>query len=82
MQETRLRVNENGRVVIPAEYRRAMGIKKGDEVILSMDKHELHITTLRQRVAKAQERMARYIKPGRLLSEELIAERREAAKHE
>jgi AbrB family looped-hinge helix DNA binding protein len=32
--ETRTRVNENGRVVIPASYRKALGIKAGDEVIL------------------------------------------------
>jgi len=29
--EARLRVNENGRVVIPAAFRRALGINAGDE---------------------------------------------------
>ena len=28
-QETRLRVNENGRVVIPAAFRKALGIEAG-----------------------------------------------------
>ena len=43
--ETRMRVNENGRVVIPASYRKALGIKAGDQVILRMEDDELRITT-------------------------------------
>ena len=31
-QEARLKVNENGRVVIPAPFRKALGIKAGDQV--------------------------------------------------
>ena len=34
--ETRLRINENGRVVIPASFRKALGINPGDEVILRL----------------------------------------------
>jgi hypothetical protein len=42
----------------------------------------LRITTLKRRVERARRRIRRYIKPGRSLAGELIAERREAAKHE
>jgi hypothetical protein len=41
---------------------------------------ELRISTLRGRLKRAQELVARSIKPGALLSEELIADRRQAAK--
>ncbi len=80
--EARLRVNENGRVVIPAPFRKALGINAGDEVVLRIEDDELRITTLKRRVARAQQRIRRYVKPGRSLAAELIAERREAARRE
>jgi AbrB family looped-hinge helix DNA binding protein len=80
--ETRARVNENGRVVIPASYRKALGIKAGDEVILRMEDDELRITTMKRRIERAQRLVRKYIKSGTSLVDELIAERREAAKRE
>ena len=80
--DTRIRVNENGRVVIPAPYRKALGIKPGDEVILRMEDDELRITTMQRRIERAQRLVRKYVKPGVSLVDELIAERREAAKHE
>lgn len=43
---------------------------------------ELRISTQRARIRRAQERARQYVKPGTLVSEELSAERREAARHE
>ncbi len=80
--ETRTRVNENGRVVIPASFRKALGINAGDEIVLRIQDDELRITTLKRRLERAQRRIRRYVKPGRSLVEELLAERREAAKRE
>jgi AbrB family looped-hinge helix DNA binding protein len=80
--ETRMRVNENGRVVIPASFRKALGINVGDEVVLRIEDDELRITTLKRRLERAQQSIRKYIKPGRSLVDELIAERREAAKRE
>jgi AbrB family looped-hinge helix DNA binding protein len=80
--EARLRVNENGRVVIPASFRKALGIRAGDEVVLQMKDDELRISTVKSRVERAQRRVRRYMKSGRSLADELIAERREAAKRE
>jgi AbrB family looped-hinge helix DNA binding protein len=80
--EVRLRVNENGRVVIPAPFRKALGINAGDEVVLRIEDDELRITTLKRRIERAQRRVRQYVKPARSLAGELIAERREAAKRE
>jgi AbrB family looped-hinge helix DNA binding protein len=80
--ETRVQVGEKGRIVIPAEIREAMGIKIGDTIDLSLKDCELRISTLRSRIRRAQERARKYIPEGRSLSEELSAERREAAKNE
>ncbi len=81
-QGTRMRVNENGRIVIPASFRKALGIDAGDEVVLRIEDDELRISTLKQRIQRAQRFVRRYVKPGRSLVDELIAERREAAKRE
>jgi AbrB family looped-hinge helix DNA binding protein len=78
----RTRVNENGRVVIPASFRKALGIDVGDEVVLEIRNDELRITTLRGRVERAQRRAQRYLKGRGSLVEELLSERRQAAKHE
>ena len=80
--EARLRVNENGRVVIPASFRKALGISVGDEVLLRIEDDELRITTLKRRLERAQRLVRQHIKPGASLVDELIAERREAARNE
>jgi AbrB family looped-hinge helix DNA binding protein len=81
-QETRTRVNENGRVVIPAAFRKAMGINIGDEVVLRIEDDELRILTLKRRIERAQRLVRQHVKPGTSLVDELIAERRKAAKSE
>lgn len=80
--ETRMRVNQNGRVVIPAPYRKALGINVGDEVVLRLEDEELRITTLKRHIARAQRLVRKHMKPGKSLVDELIAERREAARRE
>lgn len=77
--ETRTRVNENGRVVIPASFRKALGINVGDEVVLRIEDNELRITTLKRRLERAQRLVRKHVKPGTSLVDEFIAERREAA---
>jgi AbrB family looped-hinge helix DNA binding protein len=81
-QQARVRVSENGRVVIPASFRKALGIEAGDEVVLELKHDELRIMTQQQRIQRARERARKYLPKGVSLSKELLAERREAAKHE
>jgi AbrB family looped-hinge helix DNA binding protein len=80
--ETRVKINPNGRIVIPAAFREALGVETGDEVLLRIEDEELRITTQRQRIQKAQRLLANLVGPERSLSDELIAERRKAAKNE
>jgi AbrB family looped-hinge helix DNA binding protein len=80
-EETRTRVNENGRVVIPSSFRKALGIEVGDEVVLRIEDDELRITTQQRRIQRAQRRARQYVKSGSLV-DELLAERRAAAKRE
>jgi antitoxin PrlF len=81
-QEARTRVNENGRVVIPVSIRKALGINVGDEVVLRIEDNELRILTLKQRIERAKRLVRQHVKPGTSLVDELIAERRQAAKRE
>lgn len=81
-EQIRQRVNENGRVVIPSSFRKALGINVGDEVVLRVEDDELRITTLKRRIQRAQRRAQKHLKPGESLVKELLAERREAARRE
>jgi AbrB family looped-hinge helix DNA binding protein len=82
LNESLTHINENGRVVIPASFRRALGIQAGDTVVLRIENDELRITTLRQRLAKAQQIVQKHVPSTKSLVDELIAERREAARRE
>lgn len=78
----RVRIAAKGRVVIPASLREALGWKEGDEVQLRVEDNEIRISTLSSRIKGAQQFVRSFVRPGRKLSDELIAERREAAHRE
>jgi AbrB family looped-hinge helix DNA binding protein len=60
MLETRVTVNQNGRVVIPAEFRAPLGIPS-DEIELGMDDDELRITTQKQRIRRARRLIRQHV---------------------
>ena len=74
-------IGENGRIVIPAACRKALGIKPGDEVQLVLEDGEIRMVSQRQAIVRAQNLLRRYVPRDRNLSEELIKERREEASH-
>jgi AbrB family looped-hinge helix DNA binding protein len=75
-------VSENGRIVIPAAYRKAMGLKGGEVVTLRLDDEGLHIQSRAQAIKRAQAIVRKYVPEGVSLVDELIAERRREAKRE
>lgn len=76
------KIAEGGRVVIPAEYRKALGLHIGDEVILSLDDDQLRLYTIDAAIRRAQTLVSQYVAPERSLVDELIAERRAEAERE
>jgi len=82
MVETTTRLGPSGRVVIPAEYRKAMGIDVGDEVILRLEGGEIRMRGRAEAIRQAQALVRRYVGSDRCLSGELIAERRVEAERE
>ena len=77
-----LRIGKNGRIVIPVEFRRAVGIGPEDDLVLRIEEGELKISTRRQQLRKAQEIVQKSIKRGVSLSRQLIADRRAEARRE
>jgi AbrB family looped-hinge helix DNA binding protein len=75
-------IGEKGRIVIPAAIREALGMDVGDSVVLRVKDDELRISTIRGRIRRAQRNVRHLVPPGTLVSDELSAERREAAKNE
>ena len=82
MTTHRARIAEGGRVVIPAEFRRQLDLQPGAEVILDVTDGELRIRSLRRAIERAQTLVRRHVPDGISLAEELIRERREAARRE
>ena len=79
MVAVRSRVAAGGRVVIPAEFRRELGLDTGDEVIMHLEDGELRIVTLERAIRRAQDAVRRYVPEGRSLAAELLSERRREA---
>ena len=81
-QQTRTRIERKGCVIIPASFRTALGLKVGDEIDLRIENSEIRISTLKSRLERSRQRLRKFVKQGRLLSDELIAERHPAAKRQ
>lgn len=83
MSAVKSKLVEGGRIVVPAAFRRAMGVAPGDTLILELAGEELRVRPARSALRRIQERLKSHAPaPGeRLVSDELLADRRkEAAK--
>jgi AbrB family looped-hinge helix DNA binding protein len=76
------RINENGRIVIPAEIRKEMGLAAGDTVVMALEDGVLRIESQRVKIRRIQEEFQKFAKPGKRASDELVADRREEARRE
>ena len=61
MGDVRARLAVGGRLVIPAAYRRALGIEVGDEVVLHLSGHEVRMMVLKDAVRHAQQVVRRHV---------------------
>lgn len=82
MRAVKVRVGKGGRLVIPADYRKALGLREGDEVMVQLTDDGLRVFAGRQAVHYAQEVVRRYVAADRSLADELIRERRQEAQDE
>ena len=77
-----MKMSEGGRVVIPAEIRRAMAIKDGDTVLWELRDGVALLTTRDQQLRRVQAMIKGVGNPDDCWSDELIADRRAEAARE
>jgi bifunctional DNA-binding transcriptional regulator/antitoxin component of YhaV-PrlF toxin-antitoxin module len=78
----KLRLGPDGRVVIPATFRAALGVAEGDTLIASIDNGELNLLTRRAAVRRAQAIVRQFVPAGTSLVDELIEDRRREVERE
>jgi AbrB family looped-hinge helix DNA binding protein len=78
----RAKMNEEGRLVIPAGYRKQLGLKPGQDLMLRMTHDGLLITTYAQALRRFQDEVASLVPPGTSMVDEFLAERRAEAARE
>lgn len=76
------KMSVGGRVVVPAEIRKALGLKEGDTVLWELVDGEARLTTKRERLCRAQALVCQCVPADVSLVDELIAERHAEAGHE
>jgi AbrB family looped-hinge helix DNA binding protein len=82
MRARHVKITPGGRVVVPAEFRRALGVDIGDDVVIELTNGELRLRSLDGAIQRAQEIVRKYVPKGVSLADELIRERREEAARE
>jgi len=78
--QTKTRLGAGGRIVLPAEFRKAMGVEPGDELVVVLEEDGVRLLTPRQAVLRAQALVRRHVPPGASLAKELIRERHKEAR--
>ncbi len=74
------KLDNQGRLLIPAEMREQLGIKPGERLTLLIQDGELVVLTFKAGIRRAQKIGLKYKVPGRSLVDELIADRRAEAR--
>ncbi|RLQ85277.1 AbrB/MazE/SpoVT family DNA-binding domain-containing protein [Notoacmeibacter ruber] len=77
-----LPMQENGRVVLPADLRRSLGLAKGDKVLIEADGDAITLTTAKLRRKRAQLIAKKYARPGVSVVDQFLAEKRIEAEQE
>jgi AbrB family looped-hinge helix DNA binding protein len=73
-----VKIIEGGKLVIPASMRRAMGIARGDTVVVELvTDGELRVRPLASAIREAQEIVRNSVGRDRSLADELMRERRQ-----
>jgi antitoxin PrlF len=78
------KIVSGGRLQLPAEMRKQLGFEEGDAVLMEVVNNELRIRSQRESIKRIQE-LLKPLRPNegeKLMSEELIADRRKEAENE
>ncbi|MBS1784372.1 MAG: AbrB/MazE/SpoVT family DNA-binding domain-containing protein [Acidobacteria bacterium] len=70
-------LTQGGRLVLPAKVRSQLHLEDGDRLVIEVHGDSLTVTPVRVKIQEAQKLVAKYIKPGGSLVDDLLAERRQ-----
>ena len=73
------KIVEGGRVILPAAFRKSMGLAKGDTVLIELHGEELRIRPARSALRRLQDKLRDYAPESGSVADELIADRRQEA---
>lgn len=81
MEAETVQMDKSGRIVVPAAYRKALGIGPGDHLLMRMEEGQLVVSSWERSVRRLQQALApwRAATDEPLVSDQLITERREEA---
>ncbi len=75
----RVRLGSGFRAVMPPAARARFGMAEGSELVVEIDEFGVHLFTLEQAARRSAALLAQWIAPERVLSEELLVDRRREA---
>jgi len=73
------KVQDGGRLVVPVELRRELGLQTGTDVVMDVVDGALRVRSMQQVIKDVQALARRYVPEGVSVVDEFIAERRAAA---
>ena len=81
MAVLKTKLDQNGRIVIPAEVRRRLGVEPGDEVVLDIGPHDIRLSSHRAALSALKQLVREGVRKPYSV-QKLLAARREAAVEE
>ena len=76
------KVEQNGRILLPAAVRERLGLKPGDEVLMREVEGGVLVTTPAAAVRRVQEELRKWVPEGALVSDDVLAMRRAEVERE
>jgi AbrB family looped-hinge helix DNA binding protein len=82
LTSVKLRLGPDGRIVVPAVFREAIGLKEGDVLFALLEDSEIHLLTPKAAMLRAQAVVRQFVPEGVSLVDELIEDRRREVERE
>lgn len=82
IMELRTKLTTNGRILVPVQFRKALGLKPGDELVLQLDQESFRVIPLQLAVAQAQKLVKKYNPEKKSLVSDLLNSRQAEAQNE
>jgi AbrB family looped-hinge helix DNA binding protein len=76
------KIDANGRLSIPAPYRRALGVEAGGPVVVSLVGNEVRVRAVADAMAELQAEAARFLRGEDMSVDAFLEGRRAEARHE